>query len=67
MPFGWGFSFWFEAAPKTMRRAVGAKALMDGVIVAVAHGEVRGMGLRGFVEVYGWGAGHYAKFKNDEL
>ena len=43
MPFGWGYSFWFEAAPKAMRRAIGAKALMDGVIVAVAHEEFRRM------------------------
>ena len=40
---------------------------MDGVIVAVVHDEFRGMGLRGFTEIYGWGTGHYAKFKNDEL
>jgi len=30
-----------------MRRAIGAKALMDGVIVAVVHDEFRGMGLSG--------------------
>ncbi len=45
MPFGWGYSVWFEAAPKAMRGAIGAKALMDGVIVAVAHEEFRRMGM----------------------
>jgi len=50
-----------------MQGAIGANALMDGVIVAVVHDKFRGMGLRGFVEVYGWGAVHYAKFENDEL
>jgi len=43
MPSGWGYSFWFEAMPKAMRRAIGAKALMNGVIVAVAHEEFRQM------------------------
>ena len=47
MPSGWGYSFWFEAAPKTMRGVIGAKALMEGVIVAVVHEEFRGMGLSG--------------------
>jgi len=39
-----------------MRRAIGAKALMDGVIVAVAHDEFRGMGLRGFAGIMDEGA-----------
>ena len=47
MPSGWGYSFWFEAAPKAMRSAIGASAMMDGVIVTVVHGEFRGMGLSG--------------------
>ena len=45
MPSGWGYSCWFEAAPTAMRGAIGAKALMDGMIVAVVHDEFRGMGL----------------------
>ena len=53
MSSGWGYNFWFEAAPKAMQSAIGAKALVDGVIVAVVHDEFRGMGLRGFVGVSG--------------
>ena len=44
-----------------------AKSLLDGVIVAVAHDELRGMGVgnvHGFMDE---GAEHYAKFKNKEL
>ena len=53
MPFGWGYNFWFEAAPKAMQSAIGASAKMDGVVVTVAHDEFRGMGfedLRGFMD-----------------
>jgi len=39
-----------------MRGAIGAKALMDGVIVAVAHEEFRGMGLSGVLEFLDEGA-----------
>ena len=39
-----------------MRGASGAKALMDGVIVSVAHDEFRGMGLSGASEFLGAGA-----------
>ena len=42
MPSGWGYSFWL--------------AKMDGVIVAVAHDEFRGMGLSGVSEFLGEGA-----------
>ena len=39
-----------------MRRAIGAKALMDGMIVAVVHDEFRGMGLSGVLEFLDEGA-----------
>ena len=39
-----------------MRRAIGAKALMNGVIVAVVHDEFRGMGLSGVLEFLDEGA-----------
>ena len=39
-----------------MRRAIGAKALMDGVIVAVVHDKFWGMGLSGVREFLEEGA-----------
>ena len=39
-----------------MRDAIGAKALMDGMIVAVVHDEFRGMGLSGVLEFLDEGA-----------
>ena len=39
-----------------MRGAIGAKALMDGMIVAVVHDEFRGMGLSGVSGFLGAGA-----------
>ena len=48
--------FGCETAPKAMRGASGASAKMDGVIVAVAHDEFRGMGLSGVSGVLGAGA-----------
>ena len=38
-----------------MRSAIGAKALMDGVIVTAAHDEFRGMELSGVQEFMGAG------------
>ena len=39
-----------------MRGAIGAKALMDGVVVAVVHDEFRVMGLSGVLEFLDEGA-----------
>ena len=51
MPSGGVTVFECEAAPKAMRGDSGVSAKMDGVIVAAAHDEFRGMGVgnvRGF-------------------